>query len=323
MIRSACVLIVIAVVSSPAIAQEKARADENAVTVVVEDEAYVKGPRVLLGEVAKLEGAGSELLADIELVNAARPGSSTRVQAGLIEARIRNAEFAPKNLELSGARMVRATTLSQEIRSELIADDLEKFVLANLPWDSNNAVIDIQPPTYDVTVPEGDFEIVWEKNPSYEFLGATAFQGEVFVDGEPERSVTARVDIEVYTDVVVAATDIPRGRRIQPNDLTLQKQPMSNIVRGAYMEIAPLIGQVARSTIFPGTVITERKVEAPRIVRRNQTVTLVKRSGSLMVTMIAKARDDGRAGEMIPCENPETREQIYGIVQPDGTVAVP
>ena len=74
-------------------------------TLVLKDEAYVRGPRVLLGEVAEIEGTLAPELESIELGTAALPGDSKRLNAALVESRIRNAGLDLSDVEVSGATL--------------------------------------------------------------------------------------------------------------------------------------------------------------------------------------------------------------------------
>lgn len=301
---------------------EALAAEQPMLRVTLNDEAFIKGPRVLLSEVATIEGAGAEELADLEITTAPRPGSTNRIQSTLIESRIRDATGSSEKYKISGPSLIRATRMSQEILGVQLGDELRTYVLANLPWDPTAATIDITPPNFDVVVPDGDITVEWEENPNYKYLGTTSFRGSIYVDGKFERTVMGRVAIEAYEDVIVADRDIPRGNVIRASDLAVEKMAMSKAVRGTFTDPASVIGKVAKSTIFPGTVITGRKIDTPILVRRHQTVNIVSRIGSLVVRSQARSRDDGREGDLITCIDPTTKDTIQGVVQPNGTVEV-
>lgn len=48
-------------------------------TVTVKDSAYVKGPKILLGDVADITGDNAEKLAQVEVAPAALPGTAKRI----------------------------------------------------------------------------------------------------------------------------------------------------------------------------------------------------------------------------------------------------
>jgi flagella basal body P-ring formation protein FlgA len=291
-------------------------------TVTLEDEVYVKGPRVLLGEVAHLDGDRAGEMAELELVSAPLPGNTTRVLASLVSSRIRNAGLSQELFEVQGARQVRATTLHQEISGTDLGEDLRNYLLLEMPWDPAKATVDVTAPKYDVVIPEGDLTITWQANPQWRYLGTGAFRGEIAVDGKRHKTVAARATIEAYGDVIVAATDIPRGSVVALRDLAVEQRPLSTMKRGVISDPAEVVGQVARSTIFPGKLLTRRSVAAPILVRRYQTVIVEIQTGPLMVRTSARAKDNGGVGDVISCMNPDTKEILHGVIRKDGVVVI-
>ncbi|GAF98098.1 unnamed protein product, partial [marine sediment metagenome] len=211
---------------------------------------------------------------------------------------------------------------SLELTGEMIAEDLRRFIGAEMPWDSQQATIDVQALQQGFVVPEGDLTMQWSANPQYRWVGPGVFRAEISVDGEPKRSLTCRASVEAYADVLVAATDIPRGRIISPDDLQLEKRAMSRFRHGVLTDPAQAVGKLARSTIFPGAVLTKRQVVPRKLVRRYQTVTVEARTGALVVRGLARAMSDGAAGDMIVCMNPGSKEEFIGVIRKDGIVVV-
>ena len=60
-------------------------------SLTLHEEAYVKGPKVYLGDVADIEGENAVDLAMVEVASAALPGASKRLNAALVASRIRHA----------------------------------------------------------------------------------------------------------------------------------------------------------------------------------------------------------------------------------------
>lgn len=286
------------------------------------DEAYVRGPVVRLGDIADISGRDAAALADIELLPAPQPGSSRRLNAGLVTSRLRMAGVDPARITIDGAHATTATTLALELTGEMLAASLHTHILGVMPWAPGAAQIDITPPAGAFLVPEGDLEIRWEPNPQYRYIGAAAFRGAVLIDNEVQRQVTVRANIEAYTGVVTAAGDIARGRIIGPRDIVVEQRPASQLRHGHFSEAEDVIGNVARSTIFPGTVLTSRHIAAPTLVRRNQVVQVELRAGNMRIQSRARAMSDGAAGDVIALTNLNSKETYHGTVREDGVVMI-
>ncbi|HEY0720479.1 MAG TPA: Flp pilus assembly protein CpaB, partial [Gammaproteobacteria bacterium] len=64
------------------------------------------------------------------------------------------------------------------------------------------------------------------------------------------------------TQVVVAAMQIPFGKKLEATDLRLASMPDNLVPANAYTSIEKLEGTVAMSTIYPGEIVMEEKVAA-------------------------------------------------------------
>ena len=297
--------------------------DAGAVSVVIlREEAYVKGPQVVLGDVADIQGDAADSMAEIELLPAASPGSVKRILASMLRSRLVTSGFSPDEFEIAGAESVNATTMCIELSREMLVDDLRRFIESEMPWDASNATVDIDPPQSGLTLPEGELALEWSATPLYRYLGKGTIRGEALVDGEVRDVVYCKVDVQAYGDVVVASSDIPRGAIISPGDLAIEKRALSAMRSGFYQTPDELVGMVARSTVFPGTVLTSRHLMPRRIVKRNQIVVVEVKAGALLVRDRALAMSNAAAGDLIVCRRMNSKEEFQGVVRKDGVVEV-
>ncbi len=303
-----------------AIASAEDAISEN--TVVLRQEVYVKGPAVHLSDIADIEGDAATVLGDIELIPAASPGRSRRVDAALVRSRLRGAGFDPADVVFDGARSVVANTLYLDLTKDMLAEDLRAYIMNEMPWDPDDAAIDIVSAGSNTVIPDGDVVIVWRPAPQYRWYGPGTFRGEVHVDGQQKYSLMARANIDAYVDVVVAAHDLPRGKLLRATDFKLEKRALSNLIKSPLRDIDAAVGSIARNPIYPGDVVTERHLRPRVLIKRNELASVQTRIGTLMVTGRARALMDGHAGDAIVLVNPQSKKEVTGIVQEDGTVVV-
>jgi len=318
--RSAMAAIVVMLLAVPAWAGEPAATAP--VRITLHDEAIVEGPTIVLGDLASVSGGGSESLASIEINPSPVPGNSRNLTAALIEARIRNAGLEPESFEVRGPRVIKTTRMHQVVGRARIEEELESHILLEMPWDPGLAIIELMVPDQEITLPPGTVEIAWQTNPRYDYLGLGAFKADILVDGERQRSVLCRATIEAYGEVAVAVDQITRGQLIGPSHIRMERQALSSLPQGAYRDAGDVYGLVARTTILPGQVITQRRVEQRTLVRRRQIVSVESRVGALVVTTEARAMSDGKAGDVIELMNTDSQQVFTGIVRSDGRVAV-
>ncbi|GMV99811.1 MAG: hypothetical protein AMXMBFR84_09500 [Candidatus Hydrogenedentota bacterium] len=290
-------------------------------TVTVKPEAYVKGPSVLLGEIADIEGDNAETLSSVVIVQAALPGVAKKFSASLVESRIRNAGFEG-TVAISGSPQITAHTLAQELSAETLTADLQRYIESEMPWEIDDAQITIDIPRQAVVIPEGDVQVQWTAGPLYRWIGPAAFRGDVIVDGDVKQTVQVRASVEAYEDVLIVINDVARGSMISAADISIEKRALSQLRPGTLTEPEEAVGQLAKSTLMAGAVLTNRQIMPRRLIKRNQAVNVETRVRGLSVRGRARAMGDGHAGDMIPLINPDTKAEFYGVVQADGSVLV-
>lgn len=293
---------------------------ENIVTL--KQDAYVKGKKVLLGEIATIEGPDASALAGIQITASAIPGSARRIDASLLRSRIANAGYKDASVALKGTPRVTATTLSMELSSEILSEELRNHLYDTMPWAVEDTQMDILIPRGRCVVSDGDFAIRWSVSPSYKYLGQTNIRGDIVVDGVNEKTVYAKVSIKAYAQVLVTQRSIARGERINAANVQLEKRELSKLQNGVYFDLDELNGAVAKSTLSENQIISPRKVMSPKIVKRNQVVSVETRIGSLIIQSNAQALSDASVGDVIACRNIKSKEEFMGIVRKDGVVMI-
>jgi len=292
-------------------------------TIILKEEVYVKGPKVLLGDVAEIDGDSKEFLETVEVAPAALPGDCRRVNASLVMSLVKHSGIEVEDLQIKGARAVRATTLHRDVPRAMIAESLRAFIEAEMPWDPLDTDVEVIVPVENVVVPDGEVEFAWRPNPQYRYIGTGAFRGRLAVAGQVQKSLLCKATVEAYGQVVVARNDISRGKPLVMADLETEMRRLSTLKTGTFQRPEELAGLVARTSIFPGQVITSRKVMPRRVIKRNQIVIVEARLGALHLQSRARARSDACEGDLVVCENHDSKAEFQGIARKDGVVIVP
>ena len=296
---------------------------EPADTVMLKTEAYVKGPMVTLGEVAEIKGENAPALQQIELSGAAAPGGSKRLDASLVLARIENSGIESSDISLDGANAVVAKTLSMELTQDILAEDLFSYIESQIPWKIEDTEIEVQHQAQNIVVPEGELSIKWSPQAQYRWVGPTVFRGEIRVDGDVKRSVMMKANVDATTDVLVASGDIIRGKLISASDVHFEKRSMSSLRPGSYStNPEELVGNAARTMLFAGQVVSPRQFVAPQLIKRNQMISVETRAGGLVIRSRARAMGNAGVGDLLTCQNPDSKQDFAGIVRKDGIVVV-
>ena len=132
--------------------------------------------------------------------------------------------------------------------------------------------------------------------------------------------VSARID--VFGPVLVARQPIPRGTPVRDGDLELVERNLSNLPYGYYTESQPVVDQLAKRTIAAATVITPTMLQAPKLVKRGELVSVIAETGALKIRTRGQALGDGKAGDLVRVRAEGSRRVVDGTVISTGVVKV-
>jgi flagella basal body P-ring formation protein FlgA len=111
----------------------------------------------------------------------------------------------------------------------------------------------------------------------------------------------------------VVATDV-----IRAGDIVLPE--MVSTEDGGYVADSPVIGREVRRTVYAGQEVRLDNTQAPRLVTRNQLVTVKYISGGLEITTTGRAMGEGAQNDTVSVLNLQSRKMVNGIVQAEGWV---
>ena len=291
-------------------------------TVTFHEEVVVKGPKVMLSDIADVDGEGAPVLVPVEVTTAPVPGSAKTLSVSLLGPRIRTIGKNVEGLEFAGASNITITTSAQTIPRDMVSEQLGMFIESQLPWDPSICEIKIDPIASDIVVPEGEAIIEWQAGQGYRYLGAGTFRGAVKVDGQLQKTLLCRASVEAFADIVVAPGGLTRGQKIKLSDLKTERQAMSLVREPAFKNPAELVGLEVRMSVGPGQVVCKKNITTPFLVRRLQMVLVETRAGGMQIQSQARAQMDGAEGETITCQNIESKQEFRGVVRKDGVVVV-
>ncbi|WP_170589289.1 flagellar basal body P-ring formation chaperone FlgA [Ruegeria arenilitoris] len=124
--------------------------------------------------------------------------------------------------------------------------------------------------------------------------------------------------VAAFADIVVPTRTIRAKEIIESADL----QVKSGEAPGAANDPADLIGQEAKTALYPGRPILKASVGPPALIDRNDLVTLVFVKGGLSIAVEGRALGRGAAGDRIRVMNLSSRTTVTGKIRPDGQIEV-
>lgn len=140
--------------------------------------------------------------------------------------------------------------------------------------------------------------------------------------GDNGWSIYVTAKIKVFGPVLVLRQPLTRGAAISETDLQLVERNLAALPYGYYVDPEPVIGKLTKRTLAANSVLTPQMVQAPKLVKRGQRVTLVGEAGVLKVRMVGEALSDGGEGDLIRVRADGSKRVIDGTVTAQGVIKV-
>lgn len=109
---------------------------------------------------------------------------------------------------------------------------------------------------------------------------------------------------------VIAERTLPRGTVVTASDLSDDA------------DVTQLVGLETIRTVRAGSRVEPHHLQTPRLVRRNEMVTLVFQTGRLRMETTGRSLGEGGEGDMISVMNANSRKRVSGRIIGKGRVEV-
>lgn len=143
---------------------------------------------------------------------------------------------------------------------------------------------------------------------------------EIDPTGRVVRRITGGAFLDLWVTVPCAATPVNRNELLTPEKITYERKNL------AYLRGEAWDGRGgpyrAMRTLGAGTPIFEGDIEAVPVVAKGSRIDLIYRGTAIRLSVVAKAMEDGRVGEVIPVRNLQSKRQVYATVLDDSTVII-
>ena len=140
-------------------------------------------------------------------------------------------------------------------------------------------------------------------------------------DAVPQRVMVAgRLQREI--DVPVPNRRIHAGEVIAAGDVQWVAMRDQSVPDSAVGSAEEMIGRTPRRTLAPGAPVLAADLKRPAIIAKGAPVTLVLNEFNMRLTARGRALEEGGVGDTVRAINEQSRMNVFGVVLPDGQVAV-
>lgn len=313
-------------------------------TITLRRDAAVAKAQVRLADVAALEGADAEALADVQ-VAAAEVGSGVSVSHAAVREALNRRGVNWARMSLSGYETCRVRRLVDPPdaapaarRDDNPTPSAASTVLANPPdevdlqsqitvgehlidWLSKFAGVAperlvVEPDAADAALLDAaawNDRFVFRTSASAAFgrmpVTLERFRGEKLLE-------TRRIGVRVAQRLLIAVArkDLRRGETLSKHDAEIREVTLDRDQGGLVTNLDDVLDKTLTASLRAGDVLSHDHVAAPVLVQRNELIRVQAVAGGIVVQMFGRALEDGVLDQYIRVRNDRSRETIVARV---------
>jgi flagella basal body P-ring formation protein FlgA len=287
------------------------------------DSATVSDTVIRLGDIARLQTALSpeqmDKLNKTVIGEAAPAGFSRRVNSDDVIGYVLKSKFAGFSFKRQPQKIMRVSTVCQEIKIDRYENLIEKYVRDSVKWRAG-----------DYTVQLRNKEEKWKCLP-----GPVTVQMAGLAEKYPRGNVNLRLIarqgsktylipavcyVTVVTPVVVAKTNISRGTPLTTENCIIERKDITRFGYEPLTSLEAIQDLLSLRTISKETIIHEKMITRAPVVIKDERVYLVVDRKQIRVSVAMRAREPGAVGDRIWVENEMSHKLIKTKVVGKGKV---
>jgi flagella basal body P-ring formation protein FlgA len=130
------------------------------------------------------------------------------------------------------------------------------------------------------------------------------------------------VRLHAWVDAIVASTNLAPNTQLTAEQLTHGRADAFGGSAGMLTDAREVEGKILRVGLMAGAPILSPQLGLPISVRRGQKVMLTLTDPVMTIKLTAVALEDGRVGDNISVQNPDSQKTLHATVARDGGVEI-
>ncbi len=290
--------------------------------IQVKENVVVKGPDVLLGEIAQIDAP--QFLKDglivLEVGPSPKPGRMKQIQGKRIHSLILAHDLVDEEMRIEVPKRVFIKRGSQKLEESLLKEELGRYLsgfLGNQEYKLKAfRVRGLEP------YPDGELELVLDKPGTLGSKGKFSLHVNVLVDGIKQDRVNIKGRVAVYKSIAYAARSLKKGEAPTSADVQFQTMDIFEI-KDDYLENLGDVNQMALTVnIDKGDCLRRGIFKKTPVVKKGDVIKLVARKNRLAIVTLGICRQDGYENQPVMVENLNSGKLVRGLVKKNATVEV-
>jgi len=135
-------------------------------------------------------------------------------------------------------------------------------------------------------------------------------------------TIYTSVIINIYKEVMVLSQPIKRGSFYTTKNIRLEKKEISDLRSGYFTGSQNIVNKQATRNLAQGSIITQRNITEPKLIKRGEKVTIKISSPNLEISASGIALMDGIQNQNIRIKNIKSQQIVQATVVNKGLVVV-
>ncbi len=201
-----------------------------------------------------------------------------------------------------------STPKPETLREQIVTDLAERL---KLPADSFQLAFDPKDARLlDLAGPTFRFYLTAKRARD---LGTISYDVTIATNSGTQR-VTLTGEARAWQTQILSARSIAYKQVIRDEDLTDRKALVDQLSSQPVLARAQIVGQQAARDIQPAVLMTGNLIDAVPLVKNGQLVTVQLNQGSVQLTTVARAMENGAYGQTIKVKNELSRDVFEVVV---------
>lgn len=265
----------------------------------------------------------AQKIGDVVLAMAPLPGAQKTFTSDYVRLRIKASEPGA-NVTVTGPDKFELMGRCARWSADEVAKAAEEFIKNALPPDDGTYEVQVGRTPKELLTASGDNSALRARLLSSAVrTGTNTVAVDAMVDSRAAATTSVTVQVRRVAEVLTTTAAIRQGDALTTDNTAWALRDFGRMT-GVITRSASTSGQelVARRTISSGAVITAADVQAPAIIKRGDTVSLVVKCGSVRLVTTAEAKNDARTGEMVSVRPATADQDIRVLAVEPGLVEV-
>jgi flagellar basal body P-ring formation protein FlgA len=122
------------------------------------------------------------------------------------------------------------------------------------------------------------------------------------------------IQIHVLKTVYALKRPVQKGESIQEDALFAIEKEIDQLKQGYYTEPSEVLGRISLSSLQAGSILSPQNTQLPKLVKKNQQVSILAGNTAFTVSMTGVALSDGAMGETVSVRNLSSKQIVEGRV---------